>query len=121
MRARQYLYRTNSQSRLFEEGDAALRVENTMLSAFFVLRTRRDQDMISYLKVILNPDDSVSLLRVINTPARGIGKTNQSRPSNDWRWRTGLSLCGVAIGESASAREIASRAGAERHENRFGS
>ena len=30
--------------------------------------------MISYLKVILNPDDSISLLRVINTPTRGIGK-----------------------------------------------
>ena len=33
------------------------------------------KDMISYLKVIHNPDDSISLLRVINTPVRGIGKT----------------------------------------------
>ena len=34
------------------------------------------KDMISYLKVIHNPDDSISLLRVINTPVRGIGKTS---------------------------------------------
>ncbi len=33
------------------------------------------KDMISYLKLILNPDDSVALMRVVNTPVRGIGKT----------------------------------------------
>src|SRR5258705_2042253 len=61
------------------------------------------KDMISYLKVILNPDDSVSLLRVINTPARGIGKTTIETIER-LALETGLSLWG-AIGE-AIAREL---------------
>ena len=65
------------------------------------------KDMISYLKVILNPDDSISLLRVINTPARGIGK-GRSRRWNGWRWRPGC-RCGVRLAKRLTAAVAAAR------------
>ena len=45
-----------------------------MVGGFSFYERSEIKDMISYLKVIHNPDDSISLLRVINTPTRGIGK-----------------------------------------------
>ena len=69
------LYRTNSQSRLFEEAMRRYQMKYHVVGGFSFYERAEIKDMISYLKVIQNPDDSVSLLRVINTPARGIGKT----------------------------------------------
>src|SRR6266853_530907 len=69
------LYRTNSQSRLFEEAMRRYQLKYHVVGGFSFYERAEIKDVISYLKVIHNPDDSVSLLRVINTPARGIGKT----------------------------------------------
>src|SRR6185312_862294 len=66
------------------------------------------KDMISYLKVIHNPDDSISLLRVINTPARGIGKTTMEVIER-LAMETGLSLWG-AIGETIRRELLPQRA-----------
>jgi DNA helicase II / ATP-dependent DNA helicase PcrA len=68
------LYRTNSQSRLFEEAMRRYNLKYHVVGGFSFYERAEIKDMISYLKVIQNPDDSISLLRVINTPARGIGK-----------------------------------------------
>ena len=68
------LYRTNSQSRLFEEAMRRYGLKYHVVGGFSFYERAEIKDMISYLKVIQNPDDSISLLRVINTPARGIGK-----------------------------------------------
>jgi DNA helicase II / ATP-dependent DNA helicase PcrA len=69
------LYRTNSQSRLFEEAMRRYQLKYHVVGGFSFYERAEIKDLISYLKVIHNPDDSVSLLRVINTPARGIGRT----------------------------------------------
>ena len=97
------LYRTNSQSRLFEEAMRRYGLKYHVVGGFSFYERAEIKDMISYLKVILNPDDSVSLLRVINTPARGIGKTTIETIER-LALETGLSLWG-AIGE-AIAREL---------------
>jgi DNA helicase II / ATP-dependent DNA helicase PcrA len=68
------LYRTNSQSRLFEEAMRRYGLKYHVVGGFSFYERAEIKDMISYLKVIQNPDDSISLLRIINTPARGIGK-----------------------------------------------
>jgi len=68
------LYRTNSQSRLFEEAMRRYGLKYHVVGGFSFYERAEIKDMISYLKVIQNPDDSISLLRVINTPTRGIGK-----------------------------------------------
>src|SRR5205809_416005 len=69
------LYRTNSQSRLFEEAMRRYQLKYHVVGGFSFYERAEIKDLISYLKVIHKPDDSVSLLRVINTPTRGIGKT----------------------------------------------
>jgi DNA helicase-2/ATP-dependent DNA helicase PcrA len=68
------LYRTNAQSRALED---ALRgkVPYTMIGGLKFYDRKEIKDSLSYLRILVNPADSVSLLRVINTPRRGIGKT----------------------------------------------
>jgi DNA helicase II / ATP-dependent DNA helicase PcrA len=69
------LYRTNSQSRLIEEALRRYQIAYTMVGGFSFYERSEIKDLLSYLKLVKNVDDSVSLARVINTPARGIGKT----------------------------------------------
>jgi len=102
------LYRTNSQSRLFEEGMRRYQLKYHVVGGFSFYERGEIKDMISYLKVIHNPDDSISLLRVINTPVRGIGKTTIETLEHV-ALETGLSLWG-AIGESIRRQLLPQRA-----------
>jgi DNA helicase-2/ATP-dependent DNA helicase PcrA len=70
------LYRTNSQSRLFEEALRRYGLKYHVVGGFSFYERTEIKDLISYLKVVQNPDDSIALQRVINTPARGIGKSS---------------------------------------------
>ena len=69
------LYRTNSQSRLVEEALRRYNVSYTMVGGFSFYERAEIKDLLCYLRLIRNPHDSMALQRVINTPARGIGKT----------------------------------------------
>jgi len=102
------LYRTNAQSRLFEEAMRRYQLKYHVVGGFSFYERAEIKDLISYLKVVLNPDDSVSLLRVINTPARGIGKTTLETIER-LALETGLSLWG-AIGEATSRQLLPLRA-----------
>jgi ATP-dependent DNA helicase UvrD/PcrA len=102
------LYRTNSQSRLFEEAMRRYGLKYHVVGGFSFYERAEIKDMISYLKVILNPDDSVSLLRVINKPARGIGK-GTFEILERLALETGLSLWG-AIGEAIQRQLLPPRA-----------
>ena len=101
------LYRTNSQSRLFEEAMRRYQLKYHVVGGFSFYERVEIKDMISYLKVIQNPDDSISLLRVVNTPARGIGKTTIETIER-LALETGLSLWG-AIGEGIQRQLLAGR------------
>ena len=68
------LYRTNSQSRLFEEAMRRYQMKYHVVGGFSFYERAEIKDLTSYLKVVQNPDDSIALQRVINTPPRGIGK-----------------------------------------------
>jgi len=102
------LYRTNSQSRLFEEAMRRYQMKYHVVGGFSFYERAEIKDMISYLKVILNPDDSISLLRVVNTPARGIGK-GTIETLERLALETGLSLWG-AIGEAIRRQLLPARA-----------
>jgi DNA helicase-2/ATP-dependent DNA helicase PcrA len=102
------LYRTNSQSRLFEEAMRRYQLKYHVVGGFSFYERAEIKDMISYLKVIHNPDDSISLLRVINTPTRGIGKTTMEVIER-LAMETGLSLWG-AIGETIRRELLPQRA-----------
>ncbi|MBZ5720675.1 MAG: UvrD-helicase domain-containing protein [Acidobacteriia bacterium] len=88
------LYRTNSQSRLFEEAMRRYQLKYHVVGGFSFYERAEIKDLISYLKVIHNPDDSISLLRVINTPTRGIGKTTLET-LEQVALETGVSLWGA--------------------------
>ena len=102
------LYRTNSQSRLFEEAMRRYGLKYHVVGGFSFYERAEIKDMISYLKVIQNPDDSISLLRVINTPVRGIGKSTIDTIER-LALETGLSLWG-AIGEAIRRQLLPQRA-----------
>ena len=68
------LYRTNSQSRLVEEAMRRYQLNYHVVGGFSFYERAEIKDMISYLKVISNPDDSIAMQRVINNPPRGFGK-----------------------------------------------
>ncbi len=102
------LYRTNSQSRLFEEAMRRYQLKYHVVGGFSFYERAEIKDLISYLKVIMNPDDSVSLLRVINTPVRGIGKTTVET-MEALALETGLSLWG-AIDEAIRRQLLPVRA-----------
>jgi DNA helicase-2/ATP-dependent DNA helicase PcrA len=102
------LYRTNSQSRLFEEAMRRYQLKYHVVGGFSFYERAEIKDMISYLKVIHNVDDSISLLRVINTPVRGIGKTTIETLERV-ALETGVSLWG-ALSETIKRQLLPQRA-----------
>lgn len=68
------LYRTNAQSRAFEEILVRWGVPYKVVGGLRFYDRKEIKDVLAYLRAIANPSDSVSLLRVINTPRRGVGK-----------------------------------------------
>ncbi|WP_432279824.1 ATP-dependent helicase [Terriglobus roseus] len=69
------LYRTNAQSRLVEESLRRYNIQYHMVGGFSFYDRAEVKDMLSYLKLVQNPHDSIALNRVVNSPPRGIGKT----------------------------------------------
>ena len=71
------LYRVNAQSRLFEEAFRRAGISYHIVGGFSFYDRAEIKDVLSYLRFAVNPEDDVSLARIINMPPRGIGKTTQ--------------------------------------------
>ena len=69
------LYRTNAQSRSFEESLRRMNIAYRIYGGTSFYQRKEIKDFLSYLRVIVNPGDEEALKRIINFPARGIGKT----------------------------------------------
>ena len=67
------LYRTNAQSRLFEDAFRRQMIPYQVLSGFSFYERKETKDMISYMRLVVNPKDDMAFLRIINEPKRGIG------------------------------------------------
>ena len=72
-------YRTNSMTRLLEETLLRATIPYQIARGVEFYNRKEIKDVLAYLRVLVNPADAVSLLRIINTPARGIGKTTVER------------------------------------------
>jgi DNA helicase II / ATP-dependent DNA helicase PcrA len=76
------LYRTNAQSLPFENWLRYFKIPYIIVGGMSFFKRKEVKDVIAYLKMLVNPDDSESLLRVINEPPRGIGATSLSHITN---------------------------------------
>ncbi len=94
------LYRTNAQSRVFEEAFMRAGVPYRIVGGLKFYDRKEVKDILAYLRVIFNPADAVSLLRIINVPRRGIGDTTVGRLS-DYAAERGLSLFDAVSGADA--------------------
>ncbi len=84
-------FRTNAQSRILEETFRLTRVPYTLVSGRSFYDRAEIRDASSYLRLMVNPKSDADVLRIINTPARGIGDTTVEKVS-DWAATGGLSV-----------------------------
>ena len=105
------LYRTHAQSRVIEEALRGANVPYKIIGGLRFYDRAEVKDVLAYLRILINPDDDVSLLRVINTPTRGIGKTTIDRVldlaarhgQGVWQALRGDDV-GAAVGAAAARR-----------------
>lgn len=94
------LYRTNAQSRSFEEALMRLDIPYNIVGGLKFYDRKEIKDILAYLRTLANPDDSVSLKRIINTPRRGIGDTTFSK-IEDAATQLGIPLWEILSDESS--------------------
>lgn len=100
------LYRTNAQSRVIEEILIKSEVPYQIVGGIKFYDRREIKDILAYLRLISNPDDDISLRRIINVPKRGIGDTTVDKLT-DAAARQGVSIYGLL--QDLDGLEIASR------------
>ena len=84
-------YRTNAQSRIFEEAFRAADIPYQIVGGVGFYDRMEIKDLLAYLRVVCNPKDSMSVRRIINVPSRGIGATTLNRLMN-FATREGIPL-----------------------------
>lgn len=102
------LYRTNAQSRPFEDLLVKYQIPYTVVGGFRFYDRKEIKDILAYLKAVVNPADGVNIMRVINTPRRGIGKSTLDTLSRAAQ-ELGTTLWEV-ISDETSVNTLAGRA-----------
>jgi len=99
------LYRTNAQSRPFEEQLRYEDIPYVLIGGMQFYERKEVKDALSYLKVVDNPQDEQALLRIVNFPKRGIGDSTVTR-INQWSMEQSIPLF-EAFGRVAELEEVA--------------
>jgi len=105
------LYRTNVQSRRFEESLGAVGFPFQVLSGLRFYDRKEIKDMLCYMRLVINPKDDVSFLRTLNEPKRGIGDKGQAK-IKEYATANGLSMF-EALCQEEVLEALSSKAGAE--------
>ncbi len=103
------LYRTNAQSRVMEDMLRRTGLPYQVVGGLRFYERKEIKDVLAYMRVVLNPSDSVSLKRIINVPVRGIGKTSLEK-IEEYCQQKGLSLL-EGLRDNGQARLTAPAAG----------
>jgi DNA helicase-2/ATP-dependent DNA helicase PcrA len=103
------LYRTNAQSRVMEESFLSMRVPHILVGGQRFYERKEIKDMLSYMRLVLNPRDDVSVRRVVNVPTRGLGATSMAA-LDKWAGERGLALWS-ALKEQEVQSSLPKRAG----------
>lgn len=104
------LYRTNAQSRLFEEELQRASLPYTIVGGIRFYDRREIRDVLAYLRLLVNPADDMALRRIVNTPRRGIGDKSLARlqdfaQTQDWSLSTALAHLSDVPGLSGRAQK----------------
>jgi len=105
------LFRTNAQSRLFEESLRRENVPYVLVGGTSFYDRKEIKDILAYLKLLVNPRDDVSCQRVLNVPARGIGAVSQDKIAQEARIRNKGFFEVIASGEAESVLSGKARVG----------
>ena len=97
------LYRTNAQSRIFEEALRKRNIPYKIYGGLSFYQRKEIKDLLSYFRLVINPKDNEALKRIINYPARGIGATTLTK------------LEQAAMAEGTSIFEIVEQSGTTNH------
>lgn len=103
------LYRTNSQSRVFEDALRAAAIPYKIYGGVSFYQRAEIKDILAYVRLVINPDDDEAMRRVINVPARGIGPTTVDKIAanaaerGQSMWQTLISSSGDALGLRTAA------------------
>jgi DNA helicase II / ATP-dependent DNA helicase PcrA len=95
------LFRTNAQSRLFEDSMRKRRIPYVLVGGMSFYERREIKDCLAYLRLCVNPKDDISCERILNVPPRGIGDKSRDLLAGRAR-ETGRSLCEVVCGDPAA-------------------
>lgn len=106
------LYRTNAQSRIFEESMRKLNIPYKVFGSLSFYQRKEIKDLLAYFRLCVNPKDDESLKRIINYPARGIGKTTLDKlisyaeklDSNIWDILTHLGQVNLGFNKGTLAK-----------------
>lgn len=106
------LYRTNAQSRVFEETFRLHAIPYRIWGGLSFYQRKEIKDVIAYLRMLANPHDEEAFKRIINTPARGIGNTTLSKIMmaaaehgvSPWEVLCSTETYGLSLGKSAQTR-----------------
>ncbi len=109
------LYRTNAQSRVMEEVLLKSNLNYTIVGGTKFYDRKEIKDLLAYLRLIANPDDDISLRRIINVPKRGIGATSMDKVANYardydlsiYQALESVEIIGISAKATKAAREFA--------------
>ncbi len=107
------MYRTNAQSRAFEEALSRRRIPYVVIGGMRFYERREIKDVLAWLRLLSNPNDDISLVRAIEFPGQGIGASSIAHLS-EWASSHGVSLYQALIQAAADSSAVPALRGAAR-------